>query len=107
MCDEAAADSLAALKLIPEGFVESEMVKNLYTAFYASEDFWRINGNTVVSQKMAGLMLSSKWKKRNRTDFYPFNVYNTRVFCKYLVTWYSLKIFVNKSFPFSFIFCLY
>ena len=39
MCDEAAADSLAALKLIPEGFVESEMLKNLYTAFYAREDF--------------------------------------------------------------------
>ena len=39
MCDEAADDSLAALKLIPEGFAKSKMVKNLYTAFYASEDF--------------------------------------------------------------------
>ena len=32
MCDEAADDSLAALKLIPDWFVSSKMIKRLFTA---------------------------------------------------------------------------
>ena len=32
MCDEAADDSLAALKPIPDWFVSSEMIKRLFTA---------------------------------------------------------------------------
>ena len=32
MCDEAVANSLAALKLIPNWFVTSKMIKKLYTA---------------------------------------------------------------------------
>ena len=32
MCDEAVANSLAALKFIPNWFVTSKMIKKLYTA---------------------------------------------------------------------------
>ena len=35
MCDEVVDDSLAALKLIPNGFVTSKMIKKLYTALFA------------------------------------------------------------------------
>ena len=37
MCDEAAADSLAALTSIPNRFVTSKMIKKLYTALYADD----------------------------------------------------------------------
>ena len=37
MCDEAADDSLAALKLIPDWFVVSKMIKKLYTTLYADK----------------------------------------------------------------------
>ena len=33
MCNEAAHDSLAALKLLPNWFLANEMMKKLYTAF--------------------------------------------------------------------------
>ena len=36
MCDEAVDDSLPALKLIPDWFVTSKMIKKLYTAFYTN-----------------------------------------------------------------------
>ena len=32
MCDEAVDDSLAALKVIPDWFVTSKIIKELYTA---------------------------------------------------------------------------
>ena len=35
MCDEAVDDSLTALKLIPDCFVTSKMIRKLYTALYA------------------------------------------------------------------------
>ena len=35
MCDEAAADSIAALKLIPDWFVKSRMIKNYFMYAYA------------------------------------------------------------------------
>ena len=38
MCDKAADDSLAALKLIPDWFVTSKMIKKLNTALYADEN---------------------------------------------------------------------
>ena len=38
MCDEAVDDSLAALKLIPDWFVTSKMIKKLHTALYAKDD---------------------------------------------------------------------
>ena len=37
MCDEVVDNSLAALKLIHDWFVASEMIKNLYTALYADD----------------------------------------------------------------------
>ena len=37
MCDEAVDDSLAALKLIPDRFVTSKMIKTLFTALHADE----------------------------------------------------------------------
>ena len=38
MFDEAADDSLAALKLIADWFVTSKMIKKLYTALYTEEN---------------------------------------------------------------------
>ena len=37
MCDKAVDDSLAALKLIPDWFVTSKMIKKLYTALNADD----------------------------------------------------------------------
>ena len=37
ICDEAGDDSLATLKVIPDWFVTSKMIKTLYTAFYADD----------------------------------------------------------------------
>ena len=37
MCDEAVDDSLAALKLIPNWFVASKMIKKFYTALYTDD----------------------------------------------------------------------
>ena len=38
MWDEAVGDSLAALKLIPDWFVTSKMIKNLLASLYADEN---------------------------------------------------------------------
>ena len=38
MCDEAVDDSLVSLKLIPEWFVTSKMIRKLYTALYADDN---------------------------------------------------------------------
>ena len=38
MCDKAVDDSLAAVKLIPNWFVTSKMIKELFTALYAYEN---------------------------------------------------------------------
>ena len=43
MYDEAVHDSLAALKLIPDWYVASKMIKNLYTALYADENILYFN----------------------------------------------------------------
>ena len=37
MCDEAVDDSLVALKLVPDWFVTSKMIKKLYTTMYTDE----------------------------------------------------------------------
>ena len=37
MCHEAVDDCLAALKLIPDWFVTSKMIKKLFTALYAND----------------------------------------------------------------------
>ena len=38
MCDEAADDSLAILKLIPDWLVTNKMIETLYTALYADRN---------------------------------------------------------------------
>ena len=43
MCDGAVDDYLAALKLIPDWFVTSEMIKKLFTALYADENILYFN----------------------------------------------------------------
>ena len=43
MFDEAVDDSLAALKLLPNWFVTSKMIKNLYTDLYADENILYFN----------------------------------------------------------------
>ena len=45
MCDKA-DDSLAALKLIPDCFFTSKMIKKLYTALYADENILYFNKNS-------------------------------------------------------------
>ena len=52
MCDKAVDDSLVALKLIPDCFVTSKIIKKLYTALYADENILYFNensGNVVFS----------------------------------------------------------
>ena len=43
MCDEAVDNSLVALKLIPDWFVASKMIKKLFTALYAEENILYVN----------------------------------------------------------------
>ena len=38
LCDKAVDDYLAALKLVPDWFVTSKMIKELFTALYAEEN---------------------------------------------------------------------
>ena len=45
MCDKVVGDSLAALKLIPDCFVASKMIKKLYTPLYADENILYFNEN--------------------------------------------------------------
>ena len=38
MCDEAVDDCVPALKFVPDWFVTSKRIKNLFTALYADEN---------------------------------------------------------------------
>ena len=54
MYNEAVDDSIAALKLIPNWFVTSKMIKKLYTALYADENILYFNedsGDVVFNYK--------------------------------------------------------
>ena len=58
-CDEAVDDSLAAMKLIPDWFFTSKMIKNLFTASYADENILYFNddsGNVVFSCNEMGIL---------------------------------------------------
>ena len=46
MCDENVDDSLAALKIIPDWFVTSKMIKKIYAALYADENILYFNQNS-------------------------------------------------------------
>ena len=59
ICDETAGDSLAALKLIPDWFVASKMIKKLYTTLYADESVFYFNedsDNIVFSCNEMGIL---------------------------------------------------
>ena len=47
MCDKAADDCLVALKFVPDWFVTSKMIKNLFTALYADENILYFNEDTI------------------------------------------------------------
>ena len=56
MCDKAVDDFLAALKLIPDWFATSKMIKELYTALYADGNILYFNEDSVNV-----LFLVMKW----------------------------------------------
>ena len=59
MCDEAVDDSLAILKLIPDWFVTSEMIKKRFAALYADENILYFNkdsGNVAFSCNEMGIL---------------------------------------------------
>ena len=47
MCDRATDDLLAILKLIPDWFVTSKMIKKTFTALYADENVLYCNEDSV------------------------------------------------------------
>ena len=46
MCDKAVDNCLAALKLVPDWFVTSKMIKTLFTDLYADEKILYFNENS-------------------------------------------------------------
>ena len=57
--DEADADCLAAVKFIPDWFVTSKMIKNLFTALYTYDNILYFNedsGNAVFSRNGMGIL---------------------------------------------------
>ena len=59
MCDEAVDDSLAKLKLIPDWFVTSKMIKKRFAALYADENILYFNkdsGNVAFSCNEMGIL---------------------------------------------------
>ena len=59
MCDKAVDDSPASLKLIPNRFVTSKMIKNIFTALYADENILYFNedsGNVLFSFNEMGIL---------------------------------------------------
>ena len=71
MSDNAVHDCLAALKFVPDWFVTSEMIKILFTAFYADENvlyFNEISGNVVLICNGMGIF---------NIDFNNINLGNT------------------------------
>ena len=59
MCDKAVDDFLAALKLVPDWFVTSKLIKKLYTAFYADDNilyFSKDSGNVEFSCNEMGIL---------------------------------------------------
>ena len=51
MCNEAVDDSLAALKLLPNLFVTSKMIKNLYTVLHADDSLFFSDEDSGVVMK--------------------------------------------------------
>ena len=71
MCDKAVDDCLAALKFVPDWFVTSKVIKELFTAFYADENIFYFNehsGNIIFSSNGMGIL---------NIDLNNNNLYNT------------------------------
>ena len=59
MCDEAVDDCLAVLKLIPNWFVTSKMIKKLFTALHVNENILHFNegsGDAVINCNEMGIL---------------------------------------------------
>ena len=59
MCDEAVYDCLAALKLVPDWFITSEMIKNIFNTLYADENILYLNegsGDAVFTCNRMGIL---------------------------------------------------
>ena len=59
MCDEAVDNSLAALKLLPDWFVMSKMIKELFFVLYTNENLLYFNedsGNVIFSCNEMGIL---------------------------------------------------
>ena len=59
ICDEAVDDCLAAVKFIPDWFVTSRIIKNLFTALYTDDNIHYFNedsGNAVFSCNGMGIL---------------------------------------------------
>ena len=58
-CDEAVDDCLAALKLVPDWFVISEMIEKRFTGLYADENILYFNegsGNAIFNSNRIGIL---------------------------------------------------
>ena len=97
MCDEAIDDSLAALKLIPDWFVTSKMVKKLFTALYADENILYFNedsGNVAFNCNEMGILsiyLNNISPDNNFDEDDPDTIILTR-----LLAWY-IKLEKRKT----------
>ena len=70
MCDEAVDGVIAALKLIPNWFVTSKMIKNLLTALCADENIHYFNDHS------SNVIFSSNEKSILNTDINNINLDN-------------------------------
>ena len=90
MCDKAAHDCLAALKFVPDWFAASEMIKILFTAFYADENIFYFNedsGNAVFTSNGMGI-LNIDFNNINLGDTnYDEDDHNTIILVR-LLAWY-------------------
>ena len=82
MCGEPVVDCLTALKVFPDWFVTSKMIKKLFTILYIDDNILYFNedsGNVVFScnemdihniDLMVEFSFVTRREKRNRTNFY-------------------------------------
>ena len=82
MCGEPVVDCLTALKVFPDWFVTSKMIKKLFTILYIDDNILHFNedsGNVVFScnemdihniDLMVEFSFVTRREKRNRTNFY-------------------------------------
>ena len=82
MCGEPVVDCLTALKVFPDWFVTSKMIKKLFTILYIDDNILHFNedsGNVVFScnemdihntDLMVKFSFVTRPEKRKRTNFY-------------------------------------